>query len=73
VKKRKSVKVAGSLFFTYLILAGIERFSIEFIRTNPKYLLNTFSGAQVISLIMIAVGIGFFLFYQKKIQPKEQT
>ncbi|MBT3217163.1 MAG: prolipoprotein diacylglyceryl transferase [Candidatus Marinimicrobia bacterium] len=72
-KKRKSVKVAGSLFFTYLILAGIERFSIEFIRTNPKYLLNTFSGAQVISLIMIAVGIGFFLFYQKKIQPKEQT
>ena len=59
--KRKSVKIKGSLFFLYLILAGFERFFIEFIRTNEKYFLDIFSGAQIISLIMISIGI-LFLF-----------
>lgn len=64
-KKRTEIVRAGSLFFTYLILAGIERFSVEFIRTNPKYLFDLFSGAQVISLLMIAAGTGFFLMKPK--------
>jgi len=59
-KKRLSVKHVGSLFFTYLILAGIERFAIEFIRTNDKYILGL-SGAQVITLLMIGIGT-YFLF-----------
>ena len=59
--KRKSVKIKGSLFFLYLILAGFERFFVEFIRTNEKYFLDIFSGAQIISLIMISIGI-LFLF-----------
>ena len=37
-KKRKTIQVKGSLFFTYLIYAGIERFFMEFIRINPKYI-----------------------------------
>jgi len=60
-KSRKKVKIVGSLFFTYLILAGIERFFIEFIRTNEKYFLGIFSGAQIISFFMISIGI-LFLF-----------
>ena len=40
--------------FEYLFLAGIVRFAIEFIRLNPKYLFNL-SGAQIISLLMIAI------------------
>lgn len=72
-KKRTSIVRAGNLFFTYIILAGIERFSIEFIRTNPKYLFDMFSGAQVLSIIMIAVGIGFFMFQNQSAQnPKAQ-
>jgi phosphatidylglycerol:prolipoprotein diacylglycerol transferase len=59
--KRNDVKIAGSLFFTYLILAGLERFLIEFIRTNDKYLFNIFSGSQVISVIMIIIGTYFLL------------
>ena len=51
--KRLNIKVKGTLFFTYLILAGFERFFIEFIRTNEKYFLSTFSGAQIISFFMI--------------------
>ena len=59
-KKRTSVKVAGSLFFTYLILAGLERFCIEFIRTNEHYLIGL-TGSQVISLVMILIGsVGLF-------------
>ena len=62
-KKRLSVRVPGTLFFLYLFLAGLERFFMEFIRTNPKYFL-IFSGAQLISLIMISSSIWFF--YSKK-------
>ncbi len=53
--KRMHVKVVGSLFFTYLILAGIERFVIEFIRTNDRYLFGL-TGSQLISFAMIIIG-----------------
>jgi phosphatidylglycerol:prolipoprotein diacylglycerol transferase len=46
----------GSVFMWYLILAGIERFSVEFIRINPPFLLGL-SEAQFIALILIALGI----------------
>ena len=60
-KKRKNIETTGNLFFTYLILYGIERFMIEFLRTNPKYLFSFFSGAQIICLIMIMIGVYFYL------------
>ncbi len=53
--RRTKIKVFGSLFFTYLILAGVERFSIEFIRTNDHYMFNL-TGAQLISILMIIIG-----------------
>lgn len=59
--RRKDVKIAGSLFFLYLILAGVERFAIEFIRTNEKYLFDIFTGSQIISVIMIIIGTYFLL------------
>ena len=61
-KKRKTILNHGDLFFKYLFLAGFERFIIEFIRTNPKYLFNTFSGAQVISFFLICIGFYFTLY-----------
>ena len=53
---RLKSKPLGSVFSFYLIFAGMERFLIEFIRTNEKYMLGL-SGAQVISLIMVTTGI----------------
>ena len=35
----------------------LERFLIEFIRTNEKYLFDIFSGAQVLSIIMVLIGV----------------
>jgi phosphatidylglycerol:prolipoprotein diacylglycerol transferase len=60
--RRKKNQRAGTMFFSYLLLAGIERFFIEFLRTNEKYLFDTFSGAQMISFLMILVGSYFLLF-----------
>jgi len=61
-QRRKKNSRPGSQFFVYLILAGVERFFVEFIRTNEKYLFDIFSGAQVISLMMVFIG-SYFLFY----------
>lgn len=57
-KLRKKTSPDGMLFFIYLILAGTERFFIEFIRTTREYFLGL-TGAQLISIVMIAVGIYF--------------
>jgi phosphatidylglycerol:prolipoprotein diacylglycerol transferase len=67
--KRRSVVVAGSLFFTYLIFAGSERFFIEFLRVNTKYGFG-FSGSQLISLTMIGIGVWFLTHPVSK--PQEE-
>lgn len=70
-RKRKAVKFQGQLFFEYMILAGIERFFIEFLRTNPKYMLGL-SGAQIIALILIFSG-GILLKYPFKFHGAHKT
>jgi phosphatidylglycerol---prolipoprotein diacylglyceryl transferase len=45
----------GEIFCGYLILTGIARFLIEFIRINPRTFLGM-SNAQTVSLITIVVG-----------------
>ena len=57
-QKRIKIVVIGSLFFSYLIFAGAERFFIEFLRVNTKYFFGL-SGSQLISLIMIFIGVWF--------------
>lgn len=46
----------GTLFVIYLILAGLARFLVEFIRLNPRIAFGL-SEAQLISVFMIFVGI----------------
>jgi len=71
-KFRTRTNTPGNLFYLYLILAGFERFVIEFIRTNEKYLFNTFSGAQIISVIMIFIG-SYFLFWPINHSSREKN
>jgi phosphatidylglycerol:prolipoprotein diacylglycerol transferase len=52
---RKQTAPVGKLLMIYLVLAGIERFAVEFLRPNPRIILG-FSEAQLIALILIAVG-----------------
>ncbi len=67
---RKKIKIAGMLFFLYLILQGIERFLIETIRVNPRYNYFGFnwSQAQYISIGIIIAGIlgTVYLYYKHK-------
>jgi phosphatidylglycerol:prolipoprotein diacylglycerol transferase len=66
-KYRKRFTEDGKLFYLYLILTGISRFAIEFIRLNPKYLFGL-TEAQLISIGLIIFG-GFFFY---KINQKKQ-
>ena len=56
--------VPGVLFSIYLIFAGIERFAIEDIRTNPdQFEAVAFSQAELISMGMMLLGlVGIFYF-----------
>ncbi|HEY2662741.1 MAG TPA: prolipoprotein diacylglyceryl transferase [Candidatus Binataceae bacterium] len=52
---RKRNLIDGRLFYLYLILVGFIRLMVEFIRINARVMFGL-SEAQLISLIMIAVG-----------------
>lgn len=47
----------GWLFGLYLILAGLERFAIEFVRAKDDRLLGPFTLAQLTSVVLVAVGL----------------
>ncbi|MGH7524273.1 MAG: prolipoprotein diacylglyceryl transferase [Gemmatimonadales bacterium] len=47
----------GWLFGVYLLLAGLERFAVEFLRAKDDRLLGQFSVAQLASVVMVIVGI----------------
>jgi phosphatidylglycerol---prolipoprotein diacylglyceryl transferase len=53
---RKKTTPSGKLFMMYLILAGIERFAIEFFRPNPRIVFGL-SEAQLIAFVLIAIGL----------------
>jgi len=65
-KLRKKGWVDGKLFAVYLMLAGLERLLVEFIRLNPRILFGL-SEAQLVSIVLIVVGIiGFYYFTKNK-------
>ena len=65
---RNKFKTAGMIFCLYIVLAGIERFFIEFIRVNIRY--NIFgvelSQAQIISVLLVVAGIAFMFILPRK-------
>ncbi len=63
---RNRIKYSGELFGFYLIFSSIERFTIEFLRLNPPFILG-FTEAQVISILLLLAGI----FLIKKVRGKE--
>ena len=54
-KYRSKIVGTGAMFMWYLIAAGTERFTIEFLRLNPRLLFGL-SEAQLISVVLILVG-----------------
>ncbi len=64
---RKKIRTNGLMFFIFILLIGLERFLIEFIKINPQYcLLNIcLSQAQYISLAFILLGIGGMIWLRR--------
>ncbi len=56
----------GWLFGLYLMLAGTERFLVEFIRAKDDRFFGTFSLAQLTSLAAVAVGSVLAAHFQNK-------
>lgn len=48
---------AGWLFMVWLVLAGVERFIVEFFRAKDDRFVGMFTLAQVISVLIVAVGL----------------
>ncbi len=53
---RKRLTRDGQTFMLYLIFAGASRFTVEFIRLNPRLLFGL-SEAQLLSIAVIALGL----------------
>ena len=53
--RRKRAQAPGSLFAPFLVLLGVERFAIGFLRPSPSAILGL-TATQWISLAVIAVG-----------------
>jgi phosphatidylglycerol---prolipoprotein diacylglyceryl transferase len=73
---RKKFKIDGKLFFLYLIMSGIARLLVEFIRLNPEVIFGL-SEAQIISIVLITIGIYFYVYPPVKsnvnIQEKQKV
>lgn len=55
----------GWILGEYLVLSGIARFLVEFIRRNPKILWNL-SNAQLASCGSVLIGVGLILWASKR-------
>ncbi len=55
-RMRKKTTPAGKLFMIYLVFAGFERFTIEFLRPNPRIVFGL-SEAQLIAFILMVIGL----------------
>lgn len=65
-KIRKSKKPVGWLASIYLVLAGLERFSVEFIRNTTESPISGLSVAQIMALLLILVGALKYMSVRKR-------
>lgn len=65
---RKKISVTGRLFMVYLVLTGIARFFVEFLRLNPDFFLGM-TEAQTISIALICIGIVGYFRLQETREP----
>lgn len=67
---RHRFKTGGLMFFTFILLNGIERFFMEFIKLNPRHCIGNLclAQSQYIALVFILTGITglTWLYFHKK-------
>lgn len=67
-------KVDGNIGAGYLVLYGVGRFAIEFLRNDSRGSVGVLSTSQFISIFIVAIGIGLFVWNtlrtRKKAEPE---
>ena len=71
-KRRTKIKYAGEIFYYYLLLSGISRLLVEFIRLNPIVIFDL-TQAQLVSVIMIICALGMLIYKKGKISRESLT
>ncbi|MDQ3100327.1 MAG: prolipoprotein diacylglyceryl transferase [Bacteroidota bacterium] len=62
---RKQARPAGMIFFSFLILNGIERFFIEKIRVNVR-VFGDITQAEIIAVLLVLAGVAGILWIRNK-------
>lgn len=62
---RKKLKPAGSIFFLFLFLNGLERFFIEKIRVNEP-VIGSITQAEIIASVLMIAGIGGLIWLRRR-------
>ena len=58
---------AGGIIAAYLVLTGLARFLVEFIRLNPRSVFGVLTNAQVVSLLSIVAGVVLFFIVRARV------
>lgn len=66
---RKRGRPVGWLFGLYLVLAGIERFLVEFLRAKDDRFLGPFTLAQLTSVIVVIIGALLLYLWRRASDP----
>ena len=66
---RKHAHLPGWLFGMYCILAGIERFIVEFFRAKDDRLAIGLSAAQLIGIVILTIGVAIVAMRTKRSGP----
>ena len=71
---RKKLKIHGQITGIYLLLNGLERFTIEKIRVNATidFIGIQVTQAEIISSVLILAGIGILIYVTLKKRPSEK-
>ncbi len=70
-KLRSRFQVDGKLFMVYLVLSGLARLLVEWVRINPRILLGL-SEAQLISIAIVVTGmVGFRILSKQRSSPSQ--
>ncbi len=70
---RRRIKVPGVMFGIYLIVNGLERFTVELFRVNNTYSILGFNPtqAEIISALLIIAGIILIIFVKRKATSRD--
>lgn len=63
----------GRLFGLYLVLGGIERFAVEFLRAKDDRLLGGLTTAQGVALVSVVVGIAVVLARRRTVASERMV